>query len=212
MAAIGTSLRWKTLMRIWRESVDRATRLTSPTAGFLVPNQAVLDRHVGLTAADARLAGSPGWVRVSGMRAAHIWMLLSVLACSDEEGVRLERSEFADVGALCVRTGMAGELLIQVVVDGCASGCAKIVESSCAVDAGSAEFVVHSSITVEERRGPTVICPTVCVPIGVSCASRQVASGEYLFRHGGNISAARLPTDVPLLLGGGGALPELLCH
>jgi hypothetical protein len=125
MAAIGTSLRWKTLMRIWRESVDRATRLTSPTAGFLVPNQAVLDRHVGLTAADARLAGSPGWVRVSGMRAAHIWMLLSVLACSDEEGVRLERSEFADVGALCVRTGMAGELLIHVVVDGCASGCAK---------------------------------------------------------------------------------------
>lgn len=146
------------------------------------------------------------------MRAAQLWVLVTVLACSEDDGERIERSEFNDEGVLCVRTGAAGELLASVIVDGCASGCAGIVESACEVVADNADLVVHSSITVEERRGRDVICPDVCVPISVSCAPTQVPPGEYLFHHAGSISAARLPTDDALLLGGGGSLPELQCR
>jgi hypothetical protein len=139
-------------------------------------------------------------------------MLLTVLACFDEEGAPVERFDYADEGALCVRTGVGNELLISVVVDGCGSGCASIVESACEVDAVDGELVVHSSITVAERRGDAV-CPTECVTIGVSCASMQAAPGDYVFRHGGDTSRARLPTDVSLLLGGGGASsPEVACR
>ena len=146
------------------------------------------------------------------MRAAQVWVLITALACSDDEGARLERSEFNDEGSLCVRTGEAGELLISVVVDGCASGCARIVDSACEVDADGADLFIHSTITVEQRRGPGGVCPDACVPIGVSCAPMQVASGDYLFHYGGNISAARLPNEAALLLGGGGSQPELQCR
>jgi hypothetical protein len=146
------------------------------------------------------------------MRAAHLWVLVAALACSDDDGTRVERSEFNNEGSLCVRTGEEGELIISVVVDGCASGCARVVDSACEVAADNADLVVHSSITVEQRRGAGVVCPDVCVPIGVSCAPMQVASGDYLFHYGGSRSAARLPTDVALLLGGGGSLPELQCR
>jgi hypothetical protein len=137
-------------------------------------------------------------------------MLLTVAACSDEEWERVERSDYADEGSLCVRTGVRNELLISVVVDGCGSGCASIVESACDVDAVDGELVVHSSITVDETLGPP--CSDGCVTIGVSCASMQATPGDYVFRHGGDTSRARLPTDVPLLLGAGGALPELACR
>lgn len=146
------------------------------------------------------------------MRAALLWALVTVLACSDDDGERIERSEFNDEGSLCVRTGAAGELLVSVVVDGCASGCARLVESACEIFPDGADLVVHSSITVEERRGRAVICPAACVPISVSCAPMQVPTGDYLFHHAGSISAARLPTDDALLLGGGGSLPELQCR
>jgi hypothetical protein len=145
------------------------------------------------------------------MRAAHLWILMAVVACSDD-GERVERSEFNDEGSLCVRTGVADELIISVVVDGCASGCARIVESACEVEADNADLVVHSSITVEQRRGPGVVCPGICVPIGVNCAPLQVASGDYLFHYGGSIAAARLPLDGAPLLGGGGSLPDLQCR
>jgi hypothetical protein len=147
-----------------------------------------------------------------GMRAALLWLLVAVLACSDDDGERIERSEFNDEGSLCVGTGATAELLVSVVVDGCASGCAGIVESRCEVVVDGADLVVHSSITVEERRGRDVICPAACVPISVGCAPMQVPPGDYLFHHAGSISAARLPTDDALLLGGGGSLPELQCR
>jgi len=137
------------------------------------------------------------------MRVSQLWILLAALACSDDERQRWERSEFTDDGSLCVRTGAAGELLIDVVVEGCASGCTRIVDSACEVDADDAEIVVHGSITSEERQGPGLVCPTVCVPIGATCAPVQVSPGEYLFRYGGHASTASLPTDTPFLLGGG---------
>src|SRR5262245_14322907 len=141
-------------------------------------------------------------------------VLVAVLACSDDEGARveLERFEFNDEGALCVRSGAAGELLLSVVVNSCASGCARIVDSACEVSADNADLVVHSSITVEERRGPDVTCTAACVPILVSCAPTQVPSGDYLFHHAGAISPARLPTDGAVLLGAGGSFPELQCY
>ena len=145
------------------------------------------------------------------MRASHLWVLLSVLACSDEERERVERSELTDEGSLCVRTGVDGELLIRVAVIGCESGCTRVVDSACEVDVDGAEIVVHSAITVEEERGPGLICPTVCVPIGVTCAPMQVSPGDYSFRYGGNVSVARVPTDTPVLLGGGAA-EELGCR
>jgi hypothetical protein len=146
------------------------------------------------------------------MRAAYLWVLVAGWACSDDEGWRVERSGFKDEGSLCVRTGEAGELLVSVIVDGCASGCARVVDSACTVEAENADFVVHSSFTVEEMRGRDVVCTTACVPIVVSCAPMQVASGDYLFHHAGSISAVRLPTDDALLLGAGGSLPELQCY
>jgi hypothetical protein len=85
----------------------------------------------------------------------------------------VERSEFNDEGALCVSTGMAGELFISVIVDGCASGCARVVDSACEVDVDNAEFTVHSSISVDQRRGAGVVCPDECVRIGVSCTAMQ---------------------------------------
>lgn len=139
------------------------------------------------------------------MHAARLWGLVTVLACSGEEGARIERFEFNDEGSVCVRTGADGGLVISVVVDDCASGCAKIVDSACEVDADRADLVIHSSIAVEQRVGPEIVCPTGCVPIVVSCAPLQVAPGDYLFHHAGNISAARLPTDDALPLGGGGS-------
>lgn len=146
------------------------------------------------------------------MRAAHLLALVTVLACSDGDGERVERSEFNDEGSLCVRTGPAGEVILSVAVDGCASGCARVVDSACEVETDSANLVIRSSITVEEIQGPGVDCPTACVPVFVSCAPMQVAPGDYLLHHAGNITAVRLPMDDALLTGGGGSLPELQCR
>lgn len=146
------------------------------------------------------------------MRAACLCVLLAGSACADDEPNRIERTELNDEGALCVRTGMAGELLIDVVVDGCASGCARVVEAACEVEVQDDELVVHGFIAVQERRGPDAVCPANCVPIGVSCAATQVSPGDYSFRYGDDTSSARLPIDMPLLLGGSGAGPELGCR
>ena len=155
----------------------------------------------------------PGSASKSGMRfslRAFRSLLFSVLACSGEEQAGVERSRLVDTGALCVRSEADGGLSMQVIVDGCASGCTNVTESSCVMAVEDGAIVVHSSIVVEQRRG-AVTCTDQCVLVGVRCELASVAPGQYAVRHGDDATTVRLPTERELLLASRGAQTELWC-
>lgn len=137
------------------------------------------------------------------MRAAYFLPAFIVLACSDSERRQVERTEFMDTGALCVRSEPDDKVSVSVIVDACASGCARISAATCELVVADTELGLHSSIQVEEQVGPDVSCPSVCVVIGVSCAAMPVSPGEYTIRHGDDVTTIHLPAERPLLLGGG---------
>lgn len=146
------------------------------------------------------------------MRAAYFLPAFIALACSDSERRQVERTEFVDTGALCVRSEPDDKVSVRVIVDTCASGCSRISAATCELVVANTELGLHSAIQVEERVGPDVACPSVCVEIQVSCAAMAVSPGEYTIRHGDDVATIRLPAERPLLLGGGSTQAGVQCQ
>lgn len=91
-----------------------------------------------------------------------------------------------------------GSTEVRVVLEDCASGCARDVAASCTVRTVSTEVVVTATGSYTTPGGP-VGCPAVCVEVAAVCAGPSLTTGTWTVDYANAHSASFLvPGTVPV--------------
>ena len=121
-------------------------------------------------------------------------LLLVLAAC---EGI--EREEYRNTGALCLRSPMSGGVRVEVRHGCLSSSCDRLVSIRCSIERSNDELLVNSLVVVDSDTGGE--CTDDCGFARTSCGLADVEPGEYVIHHGQQSATVEVPS-APLPLFG----------
>lgn len=103
--------------------------------------------------------------------------------------------EYNGEGAVCLSPRLTGGTHVQVVLDACASFCAR-AEATCSVEVNDSAIQLTASgrATLE---APNLECPDECLPVEARCALPTLSEGTHVLRYGARSTSIVLPIDEP---------------